>query len=152
MLSRNKVCFHPEECCCSHFPVEVWILTQCVRATHIIGKCLGSFNVLLDIEGFVSNSHQPPALFKPACGLNCTTLLQERQEAPAKQLCSSAGWCSLCLPLLLPALDVDGQRFALIPNSLWEEKTWTLVKIIGKCKGSWVIGTLVYTSQQQAME
>lgn len=54
----------------------------------IMGKCLGFFNVDMDIQGFVSNPYQPPALFEPACGLNCTAFLKERQEAPAKHLCS----------------------------------------------------------------
>lgn len=97
--------------------MEVGILAQGVRVSHIMGKCLGFFNILLDIQGFVSNPYQPPALSEPACGLNCTALLKERQEAPAKHLCSflhdalcacpaasstGCGWAEICLDLKFP--------------------------------------------------
>lgn len=92
MLPRNKICFHPVECCCSHFPGEGWILAQCVRVSRIMGKCLGFLNVLLDIQGFVGNLYQPPALFAPAW----TAQLSWRRGK--KLLPSSfAAWCSLCL-------------------------------------------------------
>lgn len=149
MLSRNKICFHPVECCCSHFPGEGWILAQCERVSHIMGKCLGFLNVLLDIQGFVGNPYQPPALFAPAW----TAQLSWRR---GKKLLPSS-----CAALLLdglcawPPASSTGCGWAEIcpfSNSLWEEKRWKLVKIIGKCKVSWIFGILVYTSQQQAME
>lgn len=82
--------------------------------------------------------------------------LHNSPEREARSSCQGAVqlcWMMLPVPaLLFPPLDGDGQTFALISDSLWEEKRWALVKITGKCKVSWIIRTLVCASQQLAMD
>lgn len=128
MLSRKKICFHPVECCCSHFPLEVWIFGP-ICQSHTSWEsalaplmCCWIFKALWVIHiSLLLSLSQPVAwtaqlscrrgkMLPPS---SCAALQDDALCASPPASSTGCGWAEICLD---PKFPLGGERMNTCKN------------------------------------